>query len=179
MEANAIDRTDVLPGYAAAHEAVAYRMLAGAGCVRLGGATRFDYLQRHTTNDLGLLSATRALPNILTSAIGRAVEIFTMLEDGEDYLLLTPPGRGAALATFFQKRIFFNDQVSVADESADWVQVEIHGPKAAQALQALAIQAAPELHALAQGRVDFSDVRAIGQTGTSWRVIEPEWLFVA
>jgi len=171
VDANAIDRTDVLPGYAAAREAVAYRVLAGAGCVRLGGATRFDYLQRQTTNDLGLLSAARALPNILTSATGRAVELFTMLEDGEDYLLLTPPERGAALADFFQKRIFFNDQVSVEDESAAWVQFEICGPKAAQALQSLGIQAPPKPDAVAQGRVDDWKLRAIGQLGTSWRLL--------
>jgi folate-binding protein YgfZ len=138
---------------------------AHPGTVRISGQTGKAYLQRQTTNDMDLLSASRALPNLLTSASGRILEVFTLVEDGEDILMLTQPGHGPGLAEYFGKRIFFNDQVSIKDESADWAQVELIGEEAVTSLKALGFAKAPTLDEVAATQ-EHSGVplRAIGES---------------
>lgn len=142
-----------------------YYAFAHPGTVRLSGTTRKDYLQRQTSNDMDLLSPTRALPNLLTSANGRILELFTLVEDGEDLLMLTQAGHGPGLAGYFAKRIFFNDQVKVSDESAAWAQVELHGSDAAEVLAGLGFAAAPGLDEVAEASFDGARLRAIGEPG--------------
>lgn len=153
-----------LQGYEAAKERAAYRQVRGAGVVRVSGETRSDYLQRQTSNDMGLLSDRRALPNILTAPTGRVLDIFTMLEMGESYALLTPPKRGAPLANYFQQRIFFNDKVAVEDESDEWAQFEVFGPEAARVIGELGFARVPVQDEALLGQVEGHEVRVIGQT---------------
>jgi folate-binding protein YgfZ len=150
----------------AAYEGAVYRILDGAGVVHISGDTRLDYLQRQTSNDMRRLAPTRALPNILTSPLGRVVEIFIVLDEGDAYSLLAPPGRGPLLAEYFRKRIFFNDQVTVSDASQGWAQVELHGPEAVALLKKVtSLSAAPELDGVAASLLDGKPLRAIGIRG--------------
>ncbi|MEX1071374.1 MAG: glycine cleavage T C-terminal barrel domain-containing protein, partial [Anaerolineales bacterium] len=139
----------------------AFYVVPNAGCLEIGGETRIDYLQRQTTNDLSLLSAIRALPNLLTSASGRILEVFTLVTDGDLIGLLTEPGHAPGLADYFKKKIFFNDKVTVQDMSSEWAQIELHGPQAGLILKTLGIDAAPSP----------DEVKAIEFRGISVRVI--------
>ncbi|MEX1071538.1 MAG: glycine cleavage T C-terminal barrel domain-containing protein [Anaerolineales bacterium] len=130
--------------YLASRDSVAYYVIPNPGYLTFSGETRQEYLQRQTTNDLGLLSSNRALPNFLTSASGRILEFFTMLQDGEGIGMLTQPGHGHGLADYFRKRIFFNDKVAVEDRSTEWVHVELYGPMARQPAQAVGFEKVPE-----------------------------------
>jgi folate-binding protein YgfZ len=136
---------------------------AHPGTVRISGATRKDYLQRQTSNDIDLLSPTRALPNLLTSANGRILEVFTLIEDGEEILMLSQAGHGPGLAQYFAKRVFFNDQVSIKDESAAWAQVELLGTDAAATLTALGFATSPQLDEVIEAKHDGVRIRAIGE----------------
>lgn len=150
----------------AARAGAVYRVLDAAGVVRINGETRFDYLQRQTSNDMQLLKPDRALPNILTSPKGRILEIFTVLDEGNGYNLLTPPGRGEPLVEYFQKRIFFNDQVAVSDASQHWAQLELHGPEAAARLAAVTdLGHAPAPQEVIGGRFDGKPLKVIGKRG--------------
>ena len=140
-------------------------MVPSPGYLRIAGETRKDYLQRQTTNDLDLLSPTRALPAILPSPIGRILEVFTMLDEGEDIGLLTQPGHGPGLANYFQKHRFFNDQVTVADLSSVWMQIELHGPRAADALSRLTSEKAPSLDEVAIFYWQGHQLRAMAEQG--------------
>jgi folate-binding protein YgfZ len=129
--------------YIAARERTAFFIVPSPGYLVFSGETRREYLQRQTTNDLGLLSATRALPNFLTSASGRILEFFTLLQDGESIGMLTQPGHGPGLADYFRKRIFFNDKVAVEDKSSEWAHAELYGPTAIAQAQALGFNKLP------------------------------------
>lgn len=154
------------PGYQAARTAAAWHRVPQPGTLLLGGATRGEYLQRQTTNDLDLLAANRALPNILTNASGRILEVFTLLQLGEQIALLTQPGHAPGLAAYFKKNVFFNDQVTVEDASAAWAQLELYGPLAAAALAALGIANQPALDELVTGSLDGAEFYAIGEDST-------------
>ena len=132
-----VDGALVRDDYRAAREAAAYRVVEGAGYVRVGGPDAVDFLQRQTTNDVRALAPGKALLNVLTSPTARIAEVFTMRRDGESIGLITPPGRGPALAAQLKRKIFFMDNVTVEDASAEWVYVELAGP-GAEALAATA-----------------------------------------
>ncbi len=136
-----------------------------AGTLLVSGPTRQDYLQRQTTNDVGLLSAQRAVPTVLTNPSARILEVFTLVQHGEAMLLLTQPGHAAGLTAYFKRHIFFNDQVSVTDVSAEWEQVEIVGAQAQTALAALSLPAPATLEEVASGRLEGQGVYALAEDG--------------
>lgn len=156
-----------LSAYEAAHGTSAFRVLEQAGYVVLGGSTRLDYLQRQTTNDMGLASPARAVPNVLTAPTGRIIETFTAILLDKTYALLTPPGRGPALAAYFQKRVFFNDQIEIQDQSGAWSQIEVHGPHALALLAGLGLDAAPSLNELRESHWQSHSLRVLGIVGLS------------
>jgi folate-binding protein YgfZ len=170
-------QTQPLADYQAALEASAYYRLPAPGYVLLRGETRLDYLQRQTSNDMGLLSGERALPNALTAPTGRIMEYFTCVQIGDSIALLTPEGHGPGLAVYFAKRIFFNDQVTIEDQSAGWAQIELHGPQAGAILETLGLGAPPELDAMAAIEWQGQPLRAIGIRGlgaeSGWRMLLP------
>ena len=98
-------KQDLASAYRAAHAGAVWYRILNPGLLRLGGETRVDYLQRQTTNDLGLLSPTRAVPSMLTSANGRILEVFTLVQDIDSIEMLTQPGHGPGLADYFKKHI--------------------------------------------------------------------------
>ena len=149
--------------YEAALKGVAYYVVPEPGYVQLSGETRRDYLQRQTTNNLDLLTPTRALPTILTSPSGRILEVFTLIENGDAIGLLTQPGHGPGLAAYFQKRVFFNDNVSIQDQSAQWAQIGLYGPQAAAKLNDLGFAHTPALDEIVEAGWQDTQLRAIGR----------------
>jgi folate-binding protein YgfZ len=170
-------QTQQLAGYQAALEASAYYRLPAPGYVLLRGETRLDYLQRQTSNDMGLLSAQRALSNALTAPTGRIMEYFSCVQIRDSIALLTPEGHGPGLAAYFAKRIFFNDLVTIEDQSADWAQFELHGPQAGAILETLGFAVQPELDAVEAIDWQSQPLTAIGIRGLGaeigWRLLLP------
>jgi folate-binding protein YgfZ len=138
-----------LEGYQAARQSAAFYRVPNPGTLLIRGATRNEYLQRQTTNDLELLSAARVVPSMLTNASGRILEVFTLIQLGEAIALLTQPSHGPGLAAYFKKLIFFNDQVTIEDASQAWAQFELRGPQAAGVLKQLGFATAPKQDELA------------------------------
>ncbi|MCW5878440.1 MAG: hypothetical protein KIS80_06195 [Anaerolineales bacterium] len=154
-----------LPAYQAAKEGVAYFTLSAPGLLRFTGDTYVEFLQRQTSNDLGLLSPQQVVPSLLTSAQGRVLEHFSLAQDGGSLLMLTQPGHGPGLATYFQKRIFFNDQVAIQDQSDAYAQIELHGPLAVQALARLGLEPVAALDGLRAAEWQGHPVHLITQSG--------------
>lgn len=157
--------TPMIDPYTAAKTNAAFYVIQHPGYIRFSGETRRDYLQRQTTNDLDLLSPGRALPSLLTSATGRILERFTLIEEGNAIGMITQPGHGPGLAEYFAKRVFFNDKVVVEDVSEQFAQVELHGPAASELLTKLGFAAAPGLDEIAVTQLDGTDLHALGEEG--------------
>ncbi len=170
----------VSAAYRAAREAVAYYLVPNPGTLLIHGETRVEYLQRQSTNDMGLLAANRALPNILTSASGRILEVFILVQDGDANLLLTQPGHAPGLAVYFQKHLFFNDQVKIEDHSRSWAQLELHGPQAAAARAELGFEHSPALDEVLHAEFEGQPLRVFGEEGfassPSFKLIMPSSL---
>jgi folate-binding protein YgfZ len=151
--------------YLAVQESAAYYVVPSPGTLLISGQTRREYLQRQTSNNLDLLSAARTLPTLLPSASGRILEVFTLVSQDDTVGLLTQPGHAPGLAAYFQKHRFFNDQVEIADQSAAWAQVELHGPKAAEVLEKLGFARAPALDEVEASTWRSHSFRVIGEEG--------------
>src|SRR3990170_4678460 len=163
--------------YQAAWVGAAFYLTQSPGYLKISGATRREYLQRQTTNDLGLLSLARALPSLLTSSAGRVLEVFTLLDQGEELGLVTQPGHGPGLAAYFRKHRFFNDQMEITDQGPEWTQIEIHGPQGAEALARLGFSGAPGLDEVMHTSWQGQPVIALGEEGFTtalkFRVLAP------
>ncbi|NIP22509.1 MAG: hypothetical protein GWO38_01525, partial [Phycisphaerae bacterium] len=78
------------------------------------------FLQRQTTNDLNKLLPDKYVQTVLTTAVGRIVDVLTVFknDDYDDCLeIITLPDRGASTINFLQKKIFFTDRVRIRDVS--------------------------------------------------------------
>lgn len=143
----------------------AFYLIQHPGYVRFAGDTRGEYLQSQTTNDLDLLSRSRTLPSLLTSATGRILERFVLIDEGDAIGMVTQPGHGPGLAEYFSKRVFFNDKVTIEDRSAQSAQLELHGADAAKVLAKLGFAAAPGLDEIVSAQWQGADLRAIAEEG--------------
>ncbi len=151
--------------YLAATENAAVYPIPNPGYLLISGATRREYIQRQTTNDIGLLSPTRVLPTLLTAPTGRILEYYTLLDYGDSIAMLTQPGHGPGNAAYFQKRVFFNDKVTIQDQSGDWAQIELLGPKASELLKHIGFPYAPNLDEILENERQGAKIRAFGVMG--------------
>ncbi|GAH84222.1 unnamed protein product, partial [marine sediment metagenome] len=110
------------------------------GYLRISGPDRLAFLQRQTTNDIGLLSIDHPLITVLTSPTGRILDVLWIIDEGDEtYGLLTLPGQGDKTAEFLTSRIFFMDKVSIENSSDDLLQIDLLGDGTSDLLQELGV----------------------------------------
>lgn len=137
-----MDAQDSNP-YNAALQTAAFYLYPQPGYLQIGGADRLAFLQRQTTNDVTLLTPDRTLLTVLSSATGRILDVFYLLQEPEAIGAISLPGRQALTASFLKKRIFFMDKVTVSDLSDGIAQIELVGPCAPQVLARLGADSIP------------------------------------
>ncbi len=104
------------------------------GRIRLLGRDRAALLQRLTTNDVESLSPGDGTRTVLINHNARILDLLTVYALPEHLLVVSNPGQGPNFARFLGARIFFNDQITVDDTSAETLQWIICGPRAAALL---------------------------------------------
>jgi folate-binding protein YgfZ len=159
------------PDYDAALTDSAFYLQAESGYLRIGGPDRQSFLQRQTTNDLGLLSTDGSITTVLTSATARILDVLTLLSEPEAIGAITLPGLAAATTRFLQSRIFFMDKVTVEDASGEFAQIDLIGPRAEQVLLQLGLERAPSQSELAVGDISGMRVRVLRQQGLGYRLL--------
>lgn len=150
-----------------------YHVFTDGGYLCIEGETRREFLQRQTTNHIDLLQPERSLLTVLTSATARILDVLILLEDGDAVGMITLPGRGAATAQFLKRRIFFNDKVSVRDESSTVAQIELFGPLAEAALEKLGLPGPLDVNGVAAGDHELRIVRPEPAFGLGYRLLLP------
>jgi tRNA-modifying protein YgfZ len=116
--------------YAAAYEGAALFDCSERGRVWMRDRDRAALLHRLSTNQIEGLRPGEGVETVLTTPIGRIIDLLSVfcLEDG--LLLVSSPGRGPALSAHLRKNIFFNDRVKLDDASASLGQLALYGPQA-------------------------------------------------
>jgi aminomethyltransferase len=139
--------TERAPDYDTALSGVVYWDEGQAGRILMRGRDRAELLQRLSTNDIVRLRAGQGAQTVLTSPIGRIIDLLTVHALDDALLVVTSAGQGPAVFGHLRKNIFFNDQVTLEPAGRSHAQLALFGPQAARALQASA--GAPELADLA------------------------------
>ena len=151
--------------YLAAIKTAAYYVIPNPGYILISGETRREYIQRQTTNDVDLLAPNRALPTMLTAPTGRILEYYILLDNGDSIAMLTQPSHGPGNVSYFQKRIFFNDKVSVQDQSSAMGQIELLGPHSPEILSRFDFAQIPEINEVVESNWNGAKLQAFGQLG--------------
>ncbi|MGQ9489690.1 MAG: CAF17-like 4Fe-4S cluster assembly/insertion protein YgfZ [Anaerolineae bacterium] len=123
--------------YRAACTTAAFADLSEHGWLRLTGRDRLDLLHRLSTNDLRKLGAGQGAPTVLTSAIGRVMALLLVYAGEQEAFVRTEPGQALGVVRYLNSMIFWQDEVSVADLSAETAQFGLYGPSATELLAGL------------------------------------------
>lgn len=151
------------------------------GRILLQGESRFELINRMSTNNLIGLRPHEGKPTIFTNANARILFRAVCYNLPEGLLLISEPGQGPALRQLLQRNIFFGDQVTVRDLSPASAQFALHGPKADLLAQRLGVHPPPP-----PGQCQAYDIRFEGSAvtvarrksiaGAHWAIICPSGL---
>ena len=100
------------------------------GRIELSGKGRFELLNRMSTNKMTDMGAEEGRGTIFTNPTARIIDRIEAYNRPEYLLLLSEPARGAWLAEFLQKHIFFGDDAQLKDITTETKMLALHGAKA-------------------------------------------------
>lgn len=122
--------------HAAAHDLVVLAAHDGRGMLLLTGKTRLELINRMSTQAVSGLKTGEGAATVLTSDIGRIIDRIILYATTDKAYVLTGDGHANALARYFTRNIFYNDDVQVQDITAGTTIFGVYGPRAAEALSA-------------------------------------------
>jgi len=104
----------------------------GGACGRIWMRDRdaATLLHRLSTNQIEKLNPGQGTRTVLTTPIGRIIDVLTIHRMPDGLLLVTSPGNGPAIFQRLRKNIFFNDKVSLEEASQSMAQLMLYGPQA-------------------------------------------------
>jgi aminomethyltransferase len=128
--------------YRAAHESAVLVDHDRRGLLKLTGANRLELIDRMSTQAVKSLRPGEGAATVLTTDIGRIIDRIIVYAADDHALILTGEGHADALARYFMRNIFFNDDVQLRDTSAETAIYGIYGPRAVELLTGAGIEAA-------------------------------------
>ena len=133
------------PDYRAALEQSAMRDENAAGRMLLRGRDAANLLHRLSTNDIVSLRPGEGTSTVLTTAIGRIIDVLTAYRLDDGLFVTTSFNQGPLVYGLLKKNIFFNDQVTLEATGRSHGQLALYGPHATTALEQLAGTSLPDL----------------------------------
>jgi aminomethyltransferase len=128
--------------YAAASAGAALYDSSSRGRIWMRDRDRAALLHRLSTNNVERLQPGDGAQTVLTTPIGRIIDLLTVYSLDDGLLLVASPGRGPALFNHLRKNIFFNDKVKLEDATATLGQLTLYGPRAPELLASLGLPGA-------------------------------------
>jgi aminomethyltransferase len=142
------------------------------GRIIMRGKDALALLQRLTTNDMLRLGAMQGNQTVLTTPIGRIIDVLHVVNTGDEVWVLTSAGQGPTVYSHLKKNIFFNDAVTLEPAARTYRQIAIYGSAATElvaATLATPLESVPAWHAVRVG--DILAVRCTAIGGASWRLL--------
>lgn len=128
--------------YRAASEQAVYLDRSSAGCVEITGRDRLVLINRLSTNAVLNLAPGTGQITVLTTNIGRIIDLITILAIDDDTIwAITSANRGAQLTTYLGRNKFYGDQFKVRDVTESVHQMRVYGSQATAILEQLTNQA--------------------------------------
>jgi aminomethyltransferase len=149
------------PGYHAALNGAALADESGAGRVFMRGKDRAALLQRLSTNDVARLRPGQGARTVLTTPIGRIIDVLTVHALEDALLIVSSPGQGGPVWAHLKKNIFFNDQVSLEAAGRSHGQLALYGAGATALLEQLSGTALSELRLQHTATIELAGVQVL------------------
>jgi aminomethyltransferase len=131
------DTTDTTPAYRAALDGAAFADESACGRIFMRGRDRASLLHRLSTADVERLKPGQGARTVLTSPIGRIIDLLSIHALDDALLVVTSPGQGGPVWSYLKKNIFFQDQVTLESAGRSHAQIALYGPAAARLLHEL------------------------------------------
>ena len=148
------------------------------GRIIMTGRDAAALLQRLTTNDVLALQDAQGLQTVLTTPIGRIIDVLHVVRMGDALWVMTSANQGPTVYSHIKKNIFFNDQVTLTPAARTHQQFAVYGAAASEVIAAhFAVQSAPERFHGYQHRQGLAAgwcSPIVPLHGAGWRVIVPE-----
>jgi aminomethyltransferase len=123
------------PAYRAALTTAALADESAAGRIFMRGRDRATLLHRLSTNDVERLKPGQGTRTVLTTPIGRIIDLLTVHALEDALLVLASRGQGGPVWAHLKKNIFFNDQVTLEPAGRTHGQLALYGPQAPSLLE--------------------------------------------
>lgn len=149
-----------------------------AGRILMRGRDRAALLQRLSTNDIERLRPGQGAQTVLTSSIGRIIDLLTIYVFEESLLVVTSIGQGPAVFGYLKKNIFFNDQVTLEPAGRSLAQLALYGPRSTEILAEVSTSAITPLtlHGTAMLQIAGAAIRIArchGFSDSAYRLFVP------
>jgi aminomethyltransferase len=153
--------------YQTAHNGVILVSLESKGRLQLVDQDRMELINRMSTNNLKLLTEGQGMETVLTTPIGRIIDLLTVLHDGDRVIVITGEGRGDRIFSYFRRNIFFMDKVKVTQLNESTRLLGVFGAGASSIMDTLWVGAGSlaTFHFLKQGEVFILRVNPLAGGG--------------
>lgn len=125
------------PAYRAALDGAAFADETSRGRIFIRGRDRAALLHRLSTADIEPLRSGEGTRTVLTTPIGRIIDLLTVHALDDALLIATSPGQGGPVWAHLKKNIYFQDQVTLEAAGRSYGQLALYGPAAARLLESL------------------------------------------
>lgn len=115
------------------------------GRIRMRGASAADLLHRLSTNDMLKLKPGQGTRTVLTTPIGRIIDLLTIYQLEDSLIVITGQNQGGVVFGYLRKNIFFNDNVTLEPLGRSHAQFTLYGPQAGALVERLHGDALPDL----------------------------------
>jgi tRNA-modifying protein YgfZ len=132
-----IHTADAPPAYRAALEGAAYADESASGRIFIRGRDRAGLLHRLSTADVERLKPGQGVRTVLTTPIGRIIDLLSVHALDDALLIVASQGQGGPVWSHLKKNIFFQDQVTLEPAGRSHGQLALYGPAAARLLREL------------------------------------------
>lgn len=89
-----------------------------------------DLLHRMSTNNVNALAGGAGMLTVLTTPVGRIIDVLAVMKDADSTLVITGENRGDSIRQYLARNIFFNDRVKVTNLADETRLMGIYGGKA-------------------------------------------------
>jgi len=118
--------------YQAARETAVLTDHSNLGVLIFSGETRFDLLNRMSTQKILSMAKGEGAATILTTDIGRIIDRLRLYATNSTLYALTSENNSDNIARYLMRFVFFQDDFHIQDVSSDTVIFGVYGPQARQ-----------------------------------------------
>lgn len=145
------------------------------GRIIMRGKDALPLLQRLSTNDMLKIGELQGNQTVLTTPIGRIIDLLHVVNLGEEVWVFTSAGQGPAVFRHLKQNIFFNDAVTLTPAARTHRQLAIYGAGADALIRDIcagdALDTLPRWHVHRSGAGFVTRIQALG--GSGWRFVWP------